>query len=83
METDIMETDDPRKLYTVNQRTKVFGPIMLPPLKENSETTSYVEITQPQSGDDERENERKKNRNKRRIQQRNKRVIIAYFYSLY
>jgi hypothetical protein len=85
MEINTLETEDPRKLYTANQKTKVFGPAMLPPLKENSETTSCMEViepTQPQNGDDEKEAEQKKNRHKRRIRQRNKKVIVAYCYPL-
>jgi hypothetical protein len=77
METDTLETEDAEKISTANQKTKVFGPAMLPPLKENSETTSCVELTepeQPQNNDEEKETDRKKNRNKRRLQQRNRKV---------
>jgi hypothetical protein len=86
METHILQIEGPRKLHTLNQKTKVFGPTMPPPLKENCETTYHtdiMELTQPQSGDDERERERKKNRNKRRIQKRHNKVIVGYFCSLY
>lgn len=82
MDTDILQIEGPRKLYTLNQKTRVFGPTMPPPRKENCETTSHIdimELTQPQCGDDEREKERKKNRNKRRIQKRHKKVIVGYF----
>ncbi|PNF17431.1 hypothetical protein B7P43_G02964, partial [Cryptotermes secundus] len=76
METDILQIESPKKLHTLNQKTKVFGPTMPPTLKENCETTSHIdkmELTQPQSDDDdERKKERKKNRNKRRIQKRHK-----------
>jgi hypothetical protein len=39
IEIDILEVEDPKKLYTGNQKTKVFGPAMLPPLKGKSDTT--------------------------------------------
>lgn len=86
METDILQIEGPKKLHTLNRKTKVFGPTMPPRLNENCETTSHtvvMELTQPQSGDDERKKEKKKNRNKRRIQKRHKKVIVGYFCSLY
>jgi hypothetical protein len=83
IDTDVLETDGPRKLCTLNQKTKVFGPTMLPPLKENCETTSHVdimELTQPQTGEDDRDKERRKKRNKRRILKRHNKVIVANFF---
>lgn len=80
MEVDILDTEDPKKLYTTNQKTKVFGPVMLPPLKENSETTSSTGVVEPHSSDEEKEVERKRNRNKRRTEQRNRKVTVAYYY---
>jgi hypothetical protein len=83
IDTDVLETEGPRKLCTLNQKTKVFGPAMLPPLKENCETTSHtdiMELTQHQIGEDDSDKERKKKRNKRRILKRHKKVIVAYFF---
>jgi hypothetical protein len=84
METDILEAEDPKKLYTANQKIKVFGPAMLPPLKEDSEITPSTEVmepTPPQSSD-EKAAEGKRKRNRRRIEQRNRKVTVAYDYSL-
>jgi hypothetical protein len=85
LDTDVLEIESSRQLYTHNQKTKVFGPSVLPPLKENCETTSHIDIvglTQSHGSDDDREKERKKKRNKRRILKRHKKVIVAFF-SLY
>jgi hypothetical protein len=76
IDTDVLES-------SLNQKTKVFGPTMLPPLKENCETTSHVdimELTQPQTDEDDRGKERKKKRNKRRILKRHNKVIVANFF---
>lgn len=74
MEMDTLEID-PRHLRTCNQKTKVFGPVMLPLLEQKPETISQMEVTKPQCDDEEKEQEGKKNRNERRIRQRKKKAV--------
>jgi hypothetical protein len=76
MEMDTLEID-PRHLRTCNQKTKVFGPVMLPLLEQKPETISQMEVTKPQCDDEEKEQEGKKNRNERRIRQRKKKVFCG------
>jgi hypothetical protein len=41
METDILETEDLTNLQLCNQKTKIFGAVMPPQLKQKPETTSH------------------------------------------
>jgi hypothetical protein len=77
MEADNLESEDPRHLLTCNQKTKVFGPVMLPSLTQKPETTSHVEVTKQQCDDKEKQQAGKKNRNERRILQRKKKVFYG------
>lgn len=77
METDTLETEGHRNLQMCNQKTKVFGPVMPPQLKQKPETTSHVEVTKQQCDAEEKGREGKKKRNERRIQQRNKKVLYG------
>jgi len=77
MEADTSETEDHRNLQLFNQKTKVFGPVMPPQLKQKPETISHVEVRKQQCDDEEKGQEGKKKRNERRIQQRNKKVLYG------